>query len=93
MTLGSSYVDIAADRPKQIKSIRDERHLLLFTRTIISFDEEGRDVISIPAASGTVIEYLRSRGKRIDTPRGPCYLPYKAGETIMRARVDAAAPP
>lgn len=89
VTLGSSYVDIAADRPKQIKSIRDERHLLLFTRTIISFDEEGRDVISIPAASGTVIEYLRSRGKRIDTPRGPCYLPYKAGETIMRARVDA----
>ncbi len=89
ITLGSSYVDITADRAKQIKSIRDERYMLLFTRTILSFDDEGRDTIAIPAASGTVIDYLRAQGKRIDTPNGPFYLPYREGETIMRARVDA----
>ncbi len=89
ITLGSSYVDITADREKSIHSIRDERYLLLFTRTILSFDEEGRDTVTIPAASGTVIEYLRAQGKRVDTPQGVVYLPYKAGETIMKARVDA----
>ncbi len=89
ITLGSSYVDITADREKRIYSIRDERYLLLFTRTILSFDAEGRDTVTIPAASGTVIEYLRKQGRRIDTPRGIVYLPYKAGDTIMRARVDA----
>ncbi len=89
ITLGSSYVDITADREKRIYSIRDERYLLLFTRTILSFDAEGSDTVTIPAASGTVIEYLRKQGKRIDTPRGIIYLPYKAGETIMKARVDA----
>lgn len=89
VTLGSSYVDITAERAKQIKSIHDERYMLLFTRTILSFDEEGRDTIAIPAASGTVIDYLRAQGKRIDTPNGPYYVPYQAGETIMRARVDA----
>lgn len=89
ITLGSSYVDITADRNKQIKSIRDERYMLLFTRTIISFVGSDQEPVSIPAASGTVIEYLRSQGKLIDTPRGPYYVPYKAGETIVRARVDA----
>ena len=64
ITLGSSYVDITADRNKQIKSIRDERYMLLFTRTIISFVGSDQEPVSIPAASGTVIEYLRSQGKR-----------------------------
>lgn len=89
VTLGSSYVDITADRPMQIKSIHDERYMVLFTRTILSFDDAGKHTVAIPAASGTVIDYLRAQGKRIDTPHGPYYVPYRAGETIMKARVDA----
>lgn len=87
VTLGSSYVDEKAETEKQIVGIRDERYLLLFTRTILSFNDGSE--VSIPAASGTVLQYLRETGKISNTPYGGRFVPYRAGETIMRARVDA----
>ena len=87
LTLGSSYVDITADKPKTITHIADYREWVLFTKTVITFDDGSS--VSIPAASGTVVQYLREQGKLRDTPLGSVYMPYAAGETIMRARVDA----
>lgn len=87
IVLGSSYVDEKAEETKRIVKIRDERYWLLFTRTVLSFDNGSE--VSIPAASGTVMQYLKEHGKVIDTVHGKYFVPYRAGETIMRARVDA----
>ena len=87
LTLGSSYVDIKADAPKRIVHISDRRKWILFTETILRFDDNTE--LRIPAASGAVTQYLRDAGKTIDTPRGIYYEHFKPGETIMRARVDA----
>lgn len=87
LTLGSSYVDVKAETPKRITDVRDERKWVLFSETILSFDDGSK--LSIPAASGAVIQYLRDREKLVDTPRGMIFLTYYAGEPIMRARVDA----
>ncbi len=87
LTLGSSYVDVEANQPKRIVAMHQQQKWLLFTETVLSFDDGSS--ISIPAAQGTVMEYLRRQGKMTDTPLGLIFHPYRAGETIMKARVDA----
>lgn len=87
LTLGSSYIDEVADTDKRIVSMHQQQKWLLFTETILTFDD--RSTLSIPAAQGTVMQYLREQGKMIDTPMGLHFTPYRAGETIMKARVDA----
>ena len=87
LTLGSSYVDVAADAPKQIVQVSERRKWVLFTETVLHFSDNSE--VRIPSASGAVMQYLRNVGKAIDTPRGLYFVPYEAGETIMRARVDA----
>ena len=87
LTLGSSYVDVKADGVKRIVDWKDKRKWLLFSVTKLKFDDG--DVLEIPAASGTIIQYLRQQNKVINTTQGLLFLPYRPGETIMRARVDA----
>lgn len=87
LTLGSSYVDVTADVPKQIVQVSERRKWVLFTETVLQFSDNSE--VRIPSASGAVMQYLRGTGKAIDTPRGLYFVPYAAGETIMRARVDA----
>ena len=81
VTLGSSYVDVQADADKSIVDIADHRKWILFTETILRFDDNSE--LRVPAASGAVLQYLRDRGKSTFP------IAFKAGETIMRARVDA----
>ncbi len=88
VTLGSSYVDVKADRNKSLVRWRDERYALLFTRTILEFDDGSQ--VEVPASTGTVLQYLRDRGKIAQDPTGSHFtIPFAAGETIMRARIDA----
>ncbi len=87
LTLGSSYIDATADQPKRIVAMHQQQKWLLFTETVLSFDDGSSMVI--PAAQGTVMEYLRKQGKMTDTPLGLFFHPYRAGETIMKARIDA----
>lgn len=87
ITLGSSYVDVRADKNKSIVDVTEERSLKLFVKTVLRFDDGS--TVSIPSASGAVMQYLRNAGKAVDTPQGVFYMPYRAGEVIMRARVDA----
>ena len=85
--LGSSYVDAVADAPKRITHVEEHRKWILFTETQLFFDDGSS--LSIPSASGAVMQYLRESGKAVYTPMGLTFLPYRAGEVIMRARVDA----
>lgn len=87
LVLGSSYVDVSADAPKQIVNVSENRKWLILTETVLTFSDDTE--LRVPSASGAVMQYLRDSGKAIDTPRGLFFLPYRAGETIMRARVDA----
>lgn len=87
LTLGSSYIDETANDYKRIVHMRQQQKWLLFTETILTFDDGSS--ISIPAAQGTVMQYLREQGKLKETPFGLQFVPYRAGETIMKARVDA----
>lgn len=88
ITLGSTYVDVKADRKKRLLHWRDERYALLFTRTILEFDDGSQ--VELPASSGTVLQYLRERGKIAQDSSGALFaIPFDAGETIMRARIDA----
>lgn len=87
ITLGSSYVDVQASEPKQIVQVSDRRKWVLFTETVLRFSDNSELVI--PSASGAVMQYLRDSGKVVTTPTGISFVPYKAGETIIRARVDA----
>ncbi len=110
LTLGSSYIDETAPQAMQLTGIRDEAYwpLLtdmglvksggLFTRTVLTFlghEDGSRISIAIPAASGTVMEYLRKQGKlgvAFDTAgraAGPAYGFWEKGETVMRGRADA----
>ncbi len=93
ITKGSSYIDETAPQPLMLTGIADETRWLLFTQTRLSFKnlrDGSRYELTIPAASGTVLEYLRSRGKLASsgalrsTP-----ITFKEGETIMRGRADA----
>lgn len=87
LTLGSSYIDEVADADKRIVGMHQQQKWLLFTETVLTFDD--RSTLTIPAAQGTIMQYLREQGKMIDTPMGLQFAPYRAGETIMKARVDA----
>lgn len=87
LTLGSSYVDARADAPKRITRMEERRKWVLFTETVLHFDDGSR--LAVPSASGAVMQYLREAGKAVYTPMGIMFLPYRAGEVIMRARVDA----
>ena len=87
LTLGSSYIDEVADTNKRIVGMSQQQKWLLFTETVLTFDD--RSTLTIPAAQGTIMQYLREQGKMVETPFGLQFLPYRAGETIMKARVDA----
>lgn len=87
LTLGSSYVEAVSDTSKSIKSINQRTKYLLFTETVISFSDGS--TLAVPCASGVVYEYLRERGKIIDTPMGIVMRGFQPGETIIRARIDA----
>lgn len=87
VTLGSSYVDARADAPKRITRLEERRKWILFTETLLHFDDGSQ--LAIPSASGAVMQYLREQGKAVYSPMGISFLPYQAGEIIMRARVDA----
>ena len=87
LTLGSSYVDVLAESHKRITRLEERRKRLIFTETILHFDDGSQ--LSIPSASGAVMQYLRDSGKAVYTPMGLSFLPYRPGERIMRARVDA----
>ena len=87
LTLGSSYIDVRSDATKRIVRIFDRRKWILFTETVLRFDDKSE--MTIPAASGAVMQYLREQGKVVHTPLGVAFEPYQEGEIIMRARVDA----
>lgn len=87
VTLGSAYVEATADIPKSITHIEDHPKYLLFTETTLTFSDGS--TVDIPSAKGAVIQYLRDQGKLTETPQGLRLGSYRAGETIIRARVDA----
>ncbi len=96
LTLGSSYIDETAPQDMALTGIQDETYLLLFTRTRLTFRglEDGSTLeITVPSASGTVLEYLRSQGKLGErmtaTGRRMSLGTFRRGETIMRGRADA----
>ncbi len=91
LTLGSSYIDETAPQDMVLKGIKDETYWLLFTQTRLTFRglEDGSTIeLTIPAASGTVLEYLRAQGK-LDANRGLSLGVFQRGETVMRGRADA----
>lgn len=87
LTLGSSYIDEVADTDKRIVGMQQQQKWLLFTETVLTFNDHS--TLTIPAAQGTIMQYLKEQGKMIETPFGIQFAPYRAGETIMKARVDA----
>ena len=88
LTLGSSYVEAVSDANKQLVDIQDHPKWLLFTETELSFDDGSK--VTLPSAKGAVIQYLQEQGKIRTTPSGVLKLGrFRAGETIIRARVDA----
>ncbi len=94
LTLGSSYMDETAPQDMVLTGIKDETYLLLFTQTRLTFRglEDGSTIeLTIPAASGTVLEYLKANGKlnMTATSRRAGFASYRKGETIMRGRADA----
>ncbi len=96
LTLGSSYIDERAPQNMVLTGIQDETCWLLFTRTRLSFRglDTGRPLsITVPAASGTVIEYLKEQGKITEVSsamgRRLAFGSWQEGETIMRGRADA----
>ena len=88
LTLGSSYVEAVSDGNKQLVDIEDHPKWLLFTETVLSFDDGSK--VALPSAKGAVIQYLQEQGKIRTTPSGVMKLGrFRTGETIIRARVDA----
>lgn len=87
LTLGSSYVEAVADRSKRIISIDEHRKWILFSETVLTFDDGS--TVSIPSAKGAVLQYLKDRGKLTESLLGVRLSPYQAGETIVRARANA----
>ncbi len=91
LTLGSSYIDETAPQDMVLTGISDETYWLLFTQTRLRFRglEDGSNIeLTVPAASGTVLEYLRSRGK-LNAVRGGALGSFRKGEVVMRGRADA----
>lgn len=87
MTLGSAYVEATADTNKTLVGIEDHPKYLLFTETTLSFSDGS--TVHIPSAKGAVIQYLKEQGKLTETLFGIRLGSFRAGETIIRARVDA----
>lgn len=87
LTRGSSYVEAVADKPKRIVAIDERRKWIMFTETVLSFDDGS--TVAIPSAKGAVLQYLKERGKLTERLIGVQLNPYRAGETIVRARVNA----
>ncbi len=87
VTLGASYVEAVADSSKRIISINENSKWILFTETVLTFDDGS--TVTVPSARGTVMQYLKDRGKAVETPRGIHMSTYQPGELIIRARVDA----
>ncbi len=91
LTLGSSYIDKTAPQDMMLTDIRDETYWLLFTQTRLTFRgmEDGSTIeLTVPAASGTVLEYLKDHGK-LNLRRGGALGTFRKGESIMRGRADA----
>lgn len=84
--LGSSYVDEKADVHKTITGFRQGQKWLIFTETVVSFDDGS--TLSIPCAPGAVSEYFASTNRSF-TGRGNPYVTFEPGDTIIRARIDA----
>lgn len=84
--LGSSYVDEKADVRKTITGFRQGQKWLIFTETVVSFDDGS--TLSIPCAPGAVSEYFASANRSF-TGRGNPYVTFEPGDTIIRARIDA----
>ncbi len=96
LTLGSSYVDESAPQDMELTGVQDETYLLLFSQTRLSFrglEDGSRIELTVPAASGTVLEYLRQQGKLGEqiTPTGRRVSRgiFRRGEVVMRGRADA----
>ncbi len=96
LVLGSSYIDEVAPQDMTLIGMKDTTVWLLFTETVLTFrgHEDGSTItISVPSATGTIIEYLKEHGKitEIETPVGRSmqYGSFRKGETIIRGRVDA----
>ncbi len=83
VTHGREYVNIKLDRPKTIKKLKTEQHLLLFTRTVITFDDNS--TVTVPCAEGALIDYFEKKGIK----QYGQYRPMKAGETLICAKIDA----
>lgn len=84
---GASYVEAVADHPKRIVSIAERSKWVLFTETVLTFDDSS--TVVVPSARGTVMQYLKDRGKAVESVMGIHMGTYQAGELIIRARVDA----
>ncbi len=92
LTKGSSYVDKTAPHPLYLTGIADETRWLLFSQTRLTFRnlrDGSRYELTIPAASGTVMEYLKTRGKLGNSVNPAMAGMFKEGETIICGRVDA----
>ncbi len=87
LTLGASYVEAVADTDKTIVNMEGKSKYLIFTETILTFSDNS--TLAIPSAPGAVIQYFREQGKLTDSLLGSRWKPFRAGETIIRARVDA----
>ena len=74
ITLGSSYVDVKADREKRLVRWRDERYALLFTRTILEFDDGSQ--VELPASTVQCCSTCVTAGKspRIRTDPSSAFL-------------------
>ncbi len=86
ITLGSSYVDITIDSPKAVAQdeygqykIRQEPHLMIFTRSVIHFTDGS--TVTVPCASGELKRYLEETDK-LGRELQP-------GEKLICARIDA----
>ncbi len=87
VTKGSSYVDIKAENDKSIVNLTSQTKWLLFVETLIEFSDGS--TATVPSAPGAFIEYLRDTGKYQYNPLSRSFASYRAGETIIRARIDA----
>ena len=64
ITRGASYVEAVADIPKRIISITERSKWILFTETVLTFDDGS--TVTVPSARGAVVQYLREQGKIVE---------------------------
>ncbi len=87
VTKGSSYVDLIAETDKSILNLTNQTKYLLFVETLIEFSDGS--TATVPSAPGAFMEYLRATGKWNPNPVTRSLASFRAGETIIRARIDA----